>query len=127
MYNVSFDDKIYLFEEHIKKETEKVAHVLFCENSVKHFSYYHFRHNLVLKAGDYHNEGFTDNSITFMNMVFRYQTKVNDLPNTEFDKYWLRNTIIYKYHIEFFFFFVCFESQLGKFERELDEKIIYNS
>ena len=55
------------------------------------------------------------------------QTKVNDLPNTEFDKYWLRNTMIYKYHIEFFFFFICFESQLGKFERELDEKIIYNS
>ena len=51
----------------------------------------------------------------------------NDLPNLEFDRWEWYNTIIYQYHIEFFFMFVCFENELGKFERELDEKITFNS
>ena len=127
MYNVSFDDKIYLFEEHIKKETENVAHVLFCEKSVKYLPFYVIRHKLVLKAGEYHNEGFRDNTVTFMDKVFHYQTKINDLPHTKFDNYWWYDSIIFKYHIEFFIFFICFENQLGKFERELKEKLIYDS
>ena len=127
MYNVSFDNKIYLYEEHKKKETENVANVLFCEKSVKYLPFYDMRHKLILKAGEYHNEGFIDNTVTFMDKVFHYQTRINDLPHTQIDNYWWYDTIIFKYHIEFFIFFVCFENQLGKFERELDEKIIDDS
>ena len=74
-----------------------------------------------------YNAGFYDDSVTFMNMVFKYKSHVNDLPNLEFDRWEWYNTIIYQYHIEFFLMFVCFEDELGKFERELKEKITFNS
>ena len=127
MYNVSFDNKIYLYEKHINEETERVAFALFCEQSLKYLPTYELRHQLVLKTGEYHNEGFYENTVTFMNMVFEYKSQVNDLPNLEFDRWEWYNTIIYQYHIEFFFMFVCFENELGKFERELDEKVTFNS
>ena len=37
------------------------------------------------------------------------------------------HSIVYEYNIEIFFMFVCFENELGKFERELDEKNTFNS
>ena len=42
-----------LINQHIKKETGNVAHVLFCEKSLKYLPYYHMRHSLVLKAETY--------------------------------------------------------------------------
>ena len=126
MYNVGFDDKIYLYEKHIKQETEKVAFALFCEQSLKYLPTYELRHQLVIKTGDYHNEGFYDDSVTFMNMVFKYKSHVNDLPNIHCDRF-PYHSIVYEYNIEIFFVFVCFENELGKFERELDEKSTFNS
>ena len=126
MYNVGFDDKIYLYEKHIKQETEKVAFALFCEQSLKYLPTYELRHQLVIKTGDYHNEGFYDDSVTFMNMVFKYKSHVNDLPNIHCDRF-PYHSIVYEYNIEIFFVFVCFEYELGKFERELNEKSTFNS
>ena len=126
MNNISFDDKIYLYEKHEKKETGGVAFTLFCEQSLKYLTNYHLRHQLVLKTGDYHNEGFYDNIVTFMGMVFKYKSHVNDLPNMHCDRL-PYHSIVYEYNIEIFFMFVCFEKELGKFERELDEKITFNS
>ena len=126
MNNVSFDDKIYLYEKHEKKETGGVAFALFCEQSLKYLTNYHIRHQLVLKTGDYHNEGFYNNIITFMGMVFEYKSVVNDLPNMHCDRF-PRGSIIYEYNIEIFFTFVCFEDKLGKFERELKENKSFNS
>ena len=114
MNNVSFDDKIYLYEKHEKKETGGVAFALFCEQSLKYLTNYHLRHQLVLKTGDYHNEGFY------------YKSVVNDLPNMHCDRF-PRGSIIYEYNIEIFFTFVCFEDELGKFERELKENKSFNS
>ena len=126
MHVVSFDNKIYLYEKHIKHETGGVAFALFCEKSLKFLPTFNFRHKLVLKTGDYHNEGFYDNIVTFMGMVFKYNSHINDLPNMHCDRF-PHYSIVYEYNIEIFFMFVCFEKELGKFERELDEKIIFNS
>ena len=51
---------------------------------------------------------------------------VNDLPNMHCDRF-PRGSIIYEYNIEIFFTFVCFEDELGKFERELKENKSFNS
>ena len=126
MNNISFDDKIYLYEKHEKEETGGVAFALFCEQSLKYLTNYQLRHQLVLKTGDYHNEGFYNNIITFMEMVFKYKSHVNDLPNMHCDRL-PYHSIVYEYNIEIFFMFVCFENELGKFERELDEKNTFNS
>ena len=126
MNNVSFDDKIYLYEKHIKQETGSVAFVLFCEKSLKSLPTFNFRHKLVLKTGNYHNEGFYENIVTFMGMVFKYKSHVNDLPNLHCDRF-PGDSVVYKYNIEIFFEFVCFENELGKFERELNEKKIFDS
>ena len=50
MNNVSFDDKIYLYEKHIKQETGGVAFALFCEKSLKFLPTYNSRHMLVLNS-----------------------------------------------------------------------------
>ena len=126
MNNVSFDDKIYLYEKHIKQETGSVAFVLFCEKSLKSLPTFNFRHKLVLKTGNYHNEGFYENIVTFMGIVFKYKSHVNDLPNLHCDRF-PSDSVVYKYNIEIFFEFVCFENELGKFERELNEKKIFDS
>ena len=126
MNHVSFDNKIYLYEKHTKHETGGVAFALFCEKSIKFLPTFNFRHKLVLKTGDYHNEGFYNNIITFMGMVFEYKSVVNDLPNMHCDRF-PRGSIIYEYNIEIFFTFVCFEDELGKFERELKENKSFNS
>ena len=125
MYNVSFDNKIGLYEKH--ERDERTAYVMFCEKTLKLLPSYTFRKGLVYTAANYNNEGFYHNVVTYLGKVFRYQSSVNDIPNIEFDRYDLFDTIVYQYHIEFFFFFVCFENQLGKFERELDDELIFDS
>ena len=61
-----------------------------------------------------------------MGIVFKYKSFVNDLANMHCDRF-PRGSIIYEYNIEIFFNFVCFENELGKFERELKEKNLFDS